>query len=123
MLATGKVAVDLIKQRGETTNSEAAIVRLEQLYPLPHAQLASVLETYPKGTPVIWVQEEPQNMGAWNFIKVNFGNSFYDHWPLAGKVTRPESASPSTGSKKTHQIEQEELLANALRSSQIQVRV
>ncbi len=123
LLATGKVAVDLIKQRGETTNSEAAIVRLEQLYPLPHAQLASVLETYPKGTPVIWVQEEPQNMGAWNFIKVNFGNSFYDHWPLAGKVTRPESASPSTGSKKTHQIEQEELLANALRSSQIQVRV
>ncbi len=123
LLATGKVAVDLIKQRGETTNSEAAIVRLEQLYPLPHAQLASVLETYPKGTPVIWVQEEPQNMGAWNFIKVNFGNSFYDHWPLAGKVTRPESASPSTGSKKTHQIEQEELLAKALRSSQIQVRV
>ncbi len=123
VMATGKVAVDLLKQRDEKDTNDVAIVRLEQLYPLPHAQLEQVLSDYPDGTPVVWVQEEPTNMGAWMYIKVNFENSFYDRWPLVDKITRPESASPSTGSKKTHYIEQAELLATALATAKVKAKV
>ena len=119
LLATGKVSVDLLKHRAATENTDVAIVRMEQLYPIPHQELEQAFSNYPDGTPVVWVQEEPQNMGGWNFIKVNFDNSFYGRWPLIGKVSRPESASPSTGSRKTHQIEQNEILTAALQTEKV----
>ena len=117
ILATGKIAADLVKIRDQQRRDDVAIIRLEQLYPLPLAQLESAMSAYPDGTPVYWVQEEPSNMGAWYFIKINFGETFFERWPFAGKITRPESASPSTGSKKTHKIEQQELLNAALQST------
>ncbi len=113
ILATGKIAVDLIKEREERDIDNVAIVRLEQLYPIPFKQLEDVLSQYPDGTPVTWVQEEPLNMGACNFMRINFAGSFFGRWPFANFVTRPESASPSTGSKKTHKIEQDELIEAA----------
>ena len=115
--------LNLLKQREQKEINDVAIVRLEQLYPLPHSELESVLSSYADGTPVVWVQEEPTNMGAWMYIKVNFEDAFYDRWPLVDKISRPESASPSTGSKKTHQMEQSELLAAALATSKIKARV
>ncbi len=113
ILASGKIGVDLIKEREEREIDNVAIVRLEQLYPLPLQHLEQVLSAYPQGTPVCWVQEEPLNMGACNFIRLNFGSSFFGRWPFEKYVTRPESASPSTGSKKAHKIEHEELIAAA----------
>ena len=116
LLATGKVAVDLIKERREQNRNDIAIIRMEQLYPLPEQELEEALSQYPDGTPVYWVQEEPKNMGAWTFIKFHFGNELFGRWNLE-PITRPESASPSTGSKKTHKIEQAELIAQAFGNS------
>ena len=109
LLANGKIGVELIKERENTNRTDVAIIRLEQLYPLPVDQIQEILETYPVGTPVYWVQEEPSNMGAWYFMKVKWDEfGLCGNWPLQ-VISRPESASPSTGSKKTHNIEQEEL--------------
>ena len=113
LLGTGKIMLELLKLRDEQSRDDVAIIRLEQLYPIPHRELEAALERYPEGTPVFWVQEEPANMGAWQFIKVNFGESLYGRWPLKA-ISRPESASPSTGSKKMHKIEQEEIWDRAM---------
>ncbi len=113
ILCTGKIGVDLIKERRRQERDDVAIVRVEQLYPLPLTELEQVLSAFPDGTPVIWVQEEPRNMGAFYFIKINFGDSVCQRWPLVGQIYRPESASPSTGSKKAHVIEHNELMAEA----------
>jgi 2-oxoglutarate dehydrogenase E1 component len=113
VLCSGKIAVDLLKEREEAGRDDVAIIRLEQLYPLPHAQLQQALEPFREGIPAYWVQEEPHNMGAWYFIKVNFGDELYGKWPLE-KISRPESASPSTGSKKAHKIEHERLIREVL---------
>ena len=114
LLCNGKIGVELIQEREKTKRDDIAIVRLEQLYPLPVPQIKQILETYPPGTPLYWVQEEPSNMGAWYFMKVKWDEFGLDNqWPLE-VISRPESASPSTGSKKTHLIEQEELKKAAL---------
>ena len=113
LLATGKVAIDLIKERREKDQNDVTVIRMEQMYPLPLVDLERHLSEYPDGTPVYWVQEEPKNMGGWAFMKFHFGDNLFNRWPLLS-ITRPESASPSTGSKKTHKIEQQELLSSAL---------
>lgn len=113
LLGTGKIMLELLKLRDEQHRDDIGIIRLEQLYPLPLTQLEAALDHVPDGTPVYWVQEEPSNMGAAQFIKVNFGDSLFGRWPLSF-IARAESASPSTGSKKMHKIEQEELWERAL---------
>ena len=73
----------------------------------------NALESYPEDTPVFWVQEEPRNMGAWYFMKIKWDElGLGDRWPLK-VISRPESASPSTGSKNSHKLEHAELLASA----------
>ena len=69
VLATGKVSLDLLVARGAKAVSDVAVVRVEQLYPWPGEQLASVLARYPQATEVVWAQEEPANMGAWEFVR------------------------------------------------------
>src|SRR5699024_11806938 len=86
-----------------------AIVRVEQLYPLPSEQLQSVLDSYPDAE-LTWVQEEPQNQGAWSFMAMNFA---VEVGRTLRVVARPASASPATGSNATHKVEQEELLSRA----------
>lgn len=107
-LCSGKVYYDLTLRREETEQRDVAILRLEQYYPLSEKELAKFLEPYSPSTPVVWVQEEPRNMGAWRYLRGVFG----DH--ILGRkftgVTRPESASPATGSASSHQHEQRELL-------------
>lgn len=71
------------------------------------------MDDYPSGTPVYWVQEEPENMGAWRFLRVMFGETLFQSFPFAG-ISRPASASPATGSHEAHKIEQQEILARAL---------
>lgn len=114
LIGSGKICVDILKSLNENSEErDLRIIRLEQLYPLPAEELENALSDIPEGTPVHWVQEEPTNMGAWPFIRFNFGDKLFGKWPLH-VVCRPESASPSTGSKKTHKIEQEELIDRAL---------
>lgn len=114
LLSAGKIGVELLKAREESERSDFAVIRVEQLYPLPHKQIEACLSQYPSGTQIYWVQEEPRNMGGWYFMKVKWDEfGLEDKWPL-NVICRPESASPSTGSKKSHKIEQEEIMNAAM---------
>jgi len=112
LMCSGKVAYDLIAARNEQGRDDVAIVRLEQLYPLRQADVDAVLARYPKGAPVVWVQEEPENMGAWRYLRVVWGESVAGR-PLS-RVSRPAAASPATGSNNSHRLEQADLIAEAL---------
>ena len=112
ILCTGKVFYDLKQARTNLGATHTAIIRLEQLYPLRLDELERVLAPYPEGTPVVWVQEEPWNMGAWPFLRLHLGERLLARHPLSG-VTRNESASPATGSAASHKMEQELLLEKA----------
>ena len=107
LLCTGKVYFDL----QETQPADIAIMRLEQLYPLRLAELEQALSTYPPNVPTVWVQEEPENMGAWRYLRNKFGETIFGH-PLK-LVSRPAAASPATGSSKRHKSEQAQLIATA----------
>jgi len=112
-LTRGKVYYDLDKQRGKSGRDDVAIVRLEQLYPLPAAELSDVLERYPSATEVVWVQEEPANQGVWPYIAVNLPDQVKA--VTAGgrtlrRMSRAAAASPAAGSHHTHEVEQQNLL-------------
>ncbi len=115
LLCSGKVAYELEKRRQELGRRDVAIVRVEQLYPLPRQALEEALAAYTPGTPVVWVQEEPENMGSWRFVRIHFGEKLFDRFPFSG-VCRQSAASPATGSKKSHDMEQNELLSAAFTS-------
>ncbi len=114
LLCSGKVFYDLVAERRRLAREDVAIVRLEQYYPLSGA-LDRALAPYAPGTPVVWVQEEPRNMGAWYFLNARRDEIVRDRHPLS-LVSRPESASPATGSKAAHDLEQKLLLAAAFAS-------
>ena len=116
LLCSGKIYYDLEKQRREGNRNDVAIIRVEQLYPLRLNELQSALATYAEGTPVIWVQEEPENMGAWRFLRAVLGERFFDRHSLS-VIARPPSASPATGSNNRHKREQAEIVAAAFNLS------
>ncbi len=111
LLCSGKVYYDLAAERAKRKVTDIAIVRMEQLYPLSPA-LGAVLAPYKEGTPVVWVQEEPRNMGAWYFLNAHRTELLAGRHPLS-LVSRAESASPATGSKAAHDLEQKMLLDEA----------
>ena len=110
LLCSGKIYYDLEKYREENARRDVAIIRIEQLYPLRRVELETALARYAEGTPVVWVQEEPQNMGAWHFLLVQVGRELRN--PFSG-VYRERSASPATGSANRHKREQTELVKQA----------
>jgi 2-oxoglutarate dehydrogenase E1 component len=89
------------------------VVRVEQLYPWPADALERVLAAYPQATEVVWLQEEPENMGAWGFVHARLHRLLRDRYELH-HVSRTESASPATGSAALHQLEQADILARAV---------
>ena len=109
LLCSGKVAFELLARRDVKTH---AVIRFEQLYPLSDEEVESALAKHPNATEVVWVQEEPANMGAWPHIRQRFGDTIFGR-PLRG-VTRPASASPATGSGSKHKREQEDLIVRAV---------
>jgi 2-oxoglutarate dehydrogenase E1 component len=113
LLCSGKIYYELVQRRQEWGKSNVDIIRIEQLYPFPKDQLHDALRRYPKETPVYWVQEEPENMGAWRTIRYHLGDRLFGRWPLYG-ISRRESASPATGSGAAHKLEQHEILTAAL---------
>jgi 2-oxoglutarate dehydrogenase E1 component len=112
LLCSGKVFYDLAAHRESEGTADTAIVRVEQLYPLPAEQIRAALERYPNATDVVWAQEEPANMGAWQFMAVNLPEHLPEGRRLR-RVSRRASASPAVGSAKVHDAEQRALVAEA----------
>ena len=94
-----------------------AVVRVEQLYPWPEAELEQVLAGYPNANEVWWVQEEPANMGAWNFVHGKLLHLTRPRGADLRHIARRASPSPATGSHMVHEREQAELLGTALSAS------
>jgi 2-oxoglutarate dehydrogenase E1 component len=112
LLCSGKVYYDLVHARTERKRDDIAIIRVEQLYPLRKGELEGILAPYKDKTPVIWVQEEPWNMGAWYYMQARLPDVIGKRFPLSC-ASRSESASPATGSLSTHKIEQQLLVDQA----------
>jgi 2-oxoglutarate dehydrogenase E1 component len=110
ILCSGKVAWELVDAREKRGRTDTAILRVEQLYPLPAAEIAEALSAYPGAQEILWAQEEPANMGAWTHIAMRLPQAL-------GRqilpVTRPESSSPATGSHDRSERENEQLLSTA----------
>lgn len=111
LLVSGKLYYDLLAKRRELKAEDVAIVRLELLYPFPGEELKAALSPFPRKTPVVFVQEEPQNQGAWWYLSARFCGDLFGH-PFS-VVARPESPAPAVGSSKLHKLEQEALLERA----------
>jgi len=112
VLASGKVAHEVLAQRDALAANQVAVVRVEQLYPWPAEEIERVLASYPNLKEVVWVQEEPENMGSWPFVHLRM----HDHLRhvSVSHVARAESASPATGSGLVHAAEQADLLVRAI---------
>ncbi|MDT5033791.1 MAG: multifunctional 2-oxoglutarate metabolism enzyme, partial [Actinoplanes sp.] len=112
LLCTGKVYYDLHSARADRGITDTAIIRMEQIYPLPADELKAVLAQYPNADDFAWVQEEPANQGAWSFVALNL----LEH--LEGvrlrRISRPAAAAPAVGSAKLHQAEQSALIEASL---------
>jgi 2-oxoglutarate dehydrogenase E1 component len=121
LLCTGKIYYELLAYREKEKRNDVAIFRLEQLYPLRDALLEKTLQPFAEKIPVLWVQEEPQNMGAWRFLHEKFGKHLFGRWPFA-VVSRHESASPATGSHGAHQLEQKHLIERAFGASEKKIQ-
>ncbi len=104
LLCSGKVYYDLRQKQQEDNRKDVAIIRVEQLHPFPKTQVENHLKNFPKAE-VLWVQEEPKNMGAWSFILREFSEV-----GIEGVISRKKSASPATGYTKYHQKEQQEIV-------------
>ena len=107
LACSGKVYYDLKAGLGSSATKEIAIIRIEQLYPLARGTIEEALSPF-QGAEVVWVQEEPRNMGAWRHLKMRFPRNF------DRVVCRPESASPATGSLGSHKYEQGRVIEEAL---------
>ena len=111
LVCTGKIGHELRTERQKRNDMSTAIVFLEQMYPFPEAELAAELDRHRKARDIVWVQEEPANMGALNYVLPRLKRIANERPVLS--VKRSGSASPSTGSAKAHEVEQKTLLALA----------
>jgi 2-oxoglutarate dehydrogenase E1 component len=115
VLCSGKVYYDLLdgRRKVEKNSSEIALVRVEELYPFPSAEVSELLSRYANAEQVFWVQEEAKNMGAWSFVRPFIEEVMPDRYELS-YVGRDEAASPATGSHHVHLNEQREIVDGAL---------
>ena len=111
LIGTGKIVAELKAERARRENRTTAILGLEQMYPFPRTPLTRALAAYPEARELVWVQEEPKNMGAQFYVLPRLKTIF--PYPGVMSVKRRASASPATGSGKAHQFEQQALLSLA----------
>jgi 2-oxoglutarate dehydrogenase E1 component len=113
LFCSGKVYYDILAGREERKLTDVAIVRVEQMYPFPQAQVEAILRRYPAKAELYWVQEEPRNMGPWRFIHEYMQPMLDPAGRTLWFAGRTEGASPSAGSSKRHEQEQAELIGDA----------
>jgi 2-oxoglutarate dehydrogenase E1 component len=112
VFCTGKVYYDLV---AKAVPADVAVVRIEELYPWPHADVSRVLDSYPEVKEIVWAQEEPKNMGAWSYVAPRLRGSVGNALAIR-YVGRPERASPAEGYLATHNEEQARIVADAMAS-------
>jgi 2-oxoglutarate dehydrogenase E1 component len=115
LIATGKIGHELRVERAKRKDTTTGILFLDQLYPWPEAELKAAIEAHPAAHEIVWVQEEPANMGAFNFVMPRLRRLAGDRQVLS--VKRSAAASPATGSAKAHDMEQKTLIDLALKSA------
>ena len=111
LLCSGKVYYDLAARRDKDGRTDTAVVRLERLYPLPDGDLLTELGRYPAGAEVVWVQEEPANMGAWPTMALKLPDILGR--PVS-RVSVPASSAPAVGSAAAHAAEHQYVVAEAV---------
>ena len=109
IFCTGKIYYDLLDEKMQNKKENIAIVRVEQIYPFPHSQWRSIHKKYVNSQHWLWVQEEPENMGAWSFINRNI-----NYIPLILFAARSASGSPATGSSKVHKSGQQKIIEKSM---------
>ncbi len=113
LLCSGKLYYELAAARAKQEISDTAIVRLEQLYPVPQRKLPLVLDHYPNASELRWVQEEPANQGAWPFYGLLLPHLVPARFRRLERISRRSMAAPAAGSGKVHEVEQAEVVARA----------
>ncbi len=113
LIASGKVGHELRAERRRRKDPSTAIFFLDQLYPLPRAEISAAIAEHPQAREVVWVQEEPGNMGAAGFVLPRLERIVKAAGLVLRSVKRSPSASPATGSAKAHELEQKTLLSLA----------
>jgi len=116
VLCSGKIYYDLLDRKEQLDATDIALIRIEQLYPFPSQQIKKVLGRYKHAIKYIWVQEEPENMGAWNFIKNNLPELELEH------IARQASGSPAVGLNKLHILEQAEIVGKVFRKCECELK-
>jgi 2-oxoglutarate dehydrogenase E1 component len=112
VLCSGRIAIDLEAHQQKEPSEDVAFVRVEMLYPFPASEIKQVLASYPHAQEVVWVQEEPCNMGAWNYLSPRLTKLLNAHIKL-NVISRPNLSSPATGFWDIYTAEQERLIAEA----------
>ncbi len=112
VLCSGKVYVDLMSNNLRQSSEQVAVVRVEQLYPFPEEDLRQVIGSYPNVREIVWLQEEPRNMGAWSYISPRLREIAGSELELR-YVGRPERASPAEGLAELHTMEQNRIVTEA----------
>jgi multifunctional 2-oxoglutarate metabolism enzyme len=113
LLTSGKLYYDLVARKAEANRDDVAIVRVEQLYPLPKRRLNETLDQYPNVSQYFWVQEEPANQGAWPTFGLHLPELLPDKLTGIKRISRRAMSAPSSGSSKVHAIEQQAILDEA----------
>ncbi len=122
ILCTGKVYYDLIGNERYESSTNVAIARVEELYPLPAQDLTELIEGYPALEEIVWVQEEPENMGAWRYLEPHLRRLAGTEIPVR-YVGRPERSSPAEGYTHTHEAAQTRIAREAFEAGVGQPRV
>jgi 2-oxoglutarate decarboxylase len=113
LLCSGKLYYDIVARKAKDKRDDVAILRIEQLYPLPNKRLRKALESYPNATEFRWVQEEPANQGAWPTFGLALPEQLPDLLTGIKRISRRAMSAPSSGSSKVHAVEQQEILDEA----------
>jgi 2-oxoglutarate dehydrogenase E1 component len=116
VLCSGKIVIDLLGNASRAQAEDVAVVRVELLYPFPEDALKETLAQYPNARELVWVQEEPENMGAWSYMAPWLPELLKSGWTLQ-HISRPPSSSPATGFSDLFQAEQERIIQQALHTS------
>ncbi|MGH9431881.1 MAG: 2-oxoglutarate dehydrogenase E1 component [Terriglobia bacterium] len=119
IFCSGKIYIDLVSSAHRAEEPTVAIARIEEPYPFPEADLKAVLDAYPELQEVVWVQEEPRNMGAWEFLRLQLARLIAGRWPLH-YLGRPRNSSPAEGSSSRHAINQEIIINQAFNLTNIE---